>query len=228
VLISGRQPTVPLDLHADQAVLLPTAVALTGAGCTPATFKPSFDIPDLTALGAGPSPFLHLTAQTVNQDNANDPLTASWRRPFSVTDGSAIEIVLDGPDGTDLDLFLYRDADGDGLPVAGEQVASSGSSQPDEYIRMEDPPDGDYIVTVHGWSVPAGSTTFDLDLLVMEGRRVTARGLPASVTAGQQLSFEVCVEMTPGAAPGRYVGEFGLGPAQVPGLLKVPVQVDLP
>jgi hypothetical protein len=228
-LISGDRAAVPLDLSLDRAVVLPETLVGTGAGCQAVTFRPGFALPDIDVRGVGPSPTERFATQVVQQDTPTDQLTASWRRAFDVEDGAWIDIVLDGADGTDMDLYLYRDADGDGQPAAGEQVASSGTSTPDEHIRYENPIDGTYLVTVHGWKVPDGSATFDLDLLAVQGRHVTSRGLPTSgVSPGQTVTFDVCYEVPPDAAPGTYEGFFSFGPAKVPGLLGLPVRVTVP
>ncbi|MCE7938397.1 MAG: hypothetical protein DYG90_07415 [Chloroflexi bacterium CFX6] len=229
VLVSGRSFDVPFELSLDQARLAPEAVAAAAAGCTPVAFTPSFAVEALSAEGFGLSPAESMADQPVTQDDAANELTAKWRKAFTVRHAASIDIVLDGQAGTDLDLYLYRDANGDGVPTRDEQVAVSGSPEPDEAIHAVAPADGPYIATVHGWSVPSPST-FDVDLLVVQGDGVRAEGLPdGGVAAGGTATLRVCYDPPDGAVPGTaYHGTVFFGPAQAARLFAIPVTVTLP
>jgi hypothetical protein len=228
-LISGDRFDIPFELSLDRAVLKPDSIAAQGSGCQAVTFTPSFALEALAAEGFGLAAPEHLAGQTVGQDNPNDPLSAAWRRTFSIAHGSSIRITVDGEGDNDLDLFLYHDTNGDGQPQATEQVASSTSPTPDELIDYRGPQDGSYIVTVHGWSVPDGSATFDFERLAVQGRDVRAEGLPGGgLTADQAVTFEVCYDLPEGAPPGAYHGELVFGPPRVPQLFRMPVEVTAP
>ncbi len=230
-LISGDRFDIPFGLSLDRARLQPTEIAAEGSAsaCQPLTFTPSFALDALVADGYGLSAPERQASQTTGQDNPNDPLSAAWRRTFAVAHGSAIQITIDGEGDNDLDLFLYRDANGDGQPQETEQVAASTSPTADEHIDYRGPQDGTYIITVHGWDVPSGSTTFDYERLAIQGTGVRAEGLPAGGLAGDQAaSFEVCYDLPEGAAPGDYLGELVFGPPRVPRLFTVPVRVTVP
>lgn len=228
-LMSGRNIDFPYTLHLDRALLKPDRVEASASGCQAVTFQPSFALPSLSSSGAGLSPQERFLAQAIGQDDPNNPLTASWKRSFSVQGGSIIQIRLDGQPGTDLDLFLFRDANGDGTPSQDEQVASSTSPEADEAISYANPADGSYIVTVHGWSVPEGTTSFDLSLLAIQGQNVYAQGLPdGGIAADQEVVFEVCYNLPESPMPGDYRGVFYLGPSAVPRLFTIPIQVTVP
>ncbi len=227
-LISGDRFEVPFSMSLDSAQLAPDKITGTGpeAACHPAMFKPTFALEGLTSAGYGLSPVEEFKDAPVRQDDSGNPLTASWRRTFTVQHGSLIDLVLDGVEGDDLDLFLYRDANGDGNPQTNEQLASSTSPEDEEAISYRMPEDGQYIVTVHGWDVPAGDSTFDLTMTVIQGTGVQVQGLPAGpVTAGEEVAFEVCYDELPPDSPGRYVGEAVFGPPTLPMLFQVPVEV---
>ncbi|TLZ55657.1 MAG: hypothetical protein E6K17_05405, partial [Methanobacteriota archaeon] len=105
--------------------------------------------------------------QVVNQDNPNDPYTSSYRRLFTLTGAITFSCDITGQAGTDIDLYLFRDANNNGiLDPTDPVVASSTSSTPNEAFAVGFPPDGQYIVAVHGWSVPGGTTTFNMNCAI--------------------------------------------------------------
>jgi hypothetical protein len=142
-----------------------------------------------------------------------------------VQHGSQIDIDLDGQDPDDLDLYLYVDANKDG--TFETQIASSGSSGPDEHIHVQSPADGHYAVLVHGYAVPAQTARFNLNMVAIQGVSVTAKDLPgpgSTITAGKPVEFQICFTLPPAAA-GHYRGEFIFGPAKAPALIHLPVEV---
>ncbi len=227
-LIAGDRFDVPFSLSLDRARITPSQVVSRrpGATCVPISITATFSMARLQANGYGLSPSIHLAQQTARQDQADDVLTASWRRAFQVQRGSRIEIRLAGRPNDDLDLFLYLDRNGDGELVAEEQVASSTSPEADERIVHLWPVDGTYVVTVHGWKVRAGETRFDLDLLALQGDAVRAIDLaPGPYSPGEAIRFQLCYDELPAAASGTYVGELFLGPERVPRLFRIPIEV---
>src|SRR5437867_11165857 len=67
-----------------------------------------------------------------------------------------------GSTGNDLDQYIFRDLGPPGLDPGDPIVCSSTSPNPVESCPLGSPPDGNYIIAVHGWSVPGGSTTFTM------------------------------------------------------------------
>ena len=78
-------------------------------------------------------------------------------------------IKMNAHDDADLDLFLFRDSNGDGSFSSGEEIARSWSGSSAESIRITDPEDGYYSVAVHGYSVPSGTVQFWIDIEVVGG-----------------------------------------------------------
>ena len=76
---------------------------------------------------------------------------------------------MDSYDGVDLDLFLFRDDDGDGLFSSGEEVTRSWSGSSSESISLIDPEDGLYGLAVHGYSVDGEGSDFWIDIEVVAG-----------------------------------------------------------
>ena len=159
------------------------------------------------------------TNETVNQDDPNDPSTASFSRSITLSGAGKLDISIDGPDGNDLDLFV--------LDGAGNVVASSTSPTPDEAVSILQPADGTYTILVHGFSVPSGTTTFALTVNAIQGTDVTANISPTSVPAGGTATATISWNAA-GKAPGTYEGLVFVGPADAPSLFQIPVTVTVP
>ena len=225
-LTSGRFTDVPFSLVIDRARLLPQELRDVESGCGQVSLTPSFTVADLTSEGFGLSRRQGFEDQPIGQDDPNDPRTASWTHTFSVTHGASIEVSLTGQEGTDLDLFLYYDSEGDGSYTT--QLASSTTPTAIEHILVGNPDDGSYQVAVHGWDVPSGQSTFDLLLDAVQGDGVTAKGLPQDgVEAGEELTFQVCYDLPPHATAGDYNGVLYFGPSRVPRLFDMPISVSV-
>ena len=107
---------------------------------------------------------MSLQNQTAYQDEPNDKMTASWWHNITVEDASELSISMDSYEDADLDLFLFRDEDGDGVFSSGEEVSRSWSGTSSESISQTDPEDGLYGIAVHGWSVSGESVGFWIDI----------------------------------------------------------------
>jgi C-terminal processing protease CtpA/Prc len=99
------------------------------------------------------------------QDDPFDPTTATLRRAFTVGSGvRRLEVRTDGRPGTDVDLFLLRDADGNGdFSFPDELVGVSGGTTADELIQFNGAvPPGRYEAWVHGFALGAPTAPVDL------------------------------------------------------------------
>ena len=110
-----------------------------------------------------------LPDQVAAQDDSDlyDPSLSTYHHEFSVPEGIAeMKVSTDGHDTDDLDLFLVYDYNGDGVfDFWSEYFAASVTDGPqDEHIQLAYPPSGNYQVLVFGYSVPAGTTTFTLEI----------------------------------------------------------------
>ena len=112
---------------------------------------------------------ISLDNQSAFQNDPNDKMTASWWYNLSIEDATELSISMDSYDSSDLDLFLFRDDDGDGSFSSGEEVARSWSGTSSESISRTNPQDGLYGVAVHGWSVDGESSRFWIDIDVVAG-----------------------------------------------------------
>tara|TARA_B100000029_G_scaffold516560_1_gene630908 strand:- start:1076 stop:5068 length:3993 start_codon:yes stop_codon:yes gene_type:complete len=111
--------------------------------------------------------------ETAFQDVSGDKMTASWWHNMSIQNSTEIDIRMNSHDDADLDLFLFRDSNGDGIFSSNEEISRSWSPSSSESIRITDPEDGHYSVAVHGYSVPSGTVQFWIDIEVIGGDQLT-------------------------------------------------------
>jgi len=96
-----------------------------------------------------------------SQDDAGDVSTSSFTYPFTLSGASQYTVEIGSShSGVDLDLYVYRDTNGNGaIDWGSEQVGSSGNWNADESITLLNPADGDYWVVVHGYDLWGTSNT---------------------------------------------------------------------
>ncbi len=106
--------------------------------------------------------------QIVWQDNPDDSLpSGSWIMKFEVKEPLRFMVFeTSAPDaqGLDLDIFLYRDKNGDGKPQKNEQVASSTSPTNNERIYIDFPQPGTYWFYAQGCTVKNPPQPFNLKM----------------------------------------------------------------
>jgi hypothetical protein len=146
-----------------------------------------------------------LRQQRATQDDPNDPSTSGYRRDLEVgADSHLIDVSADGPDDVDIDLYLMRDANADGVfTFPDELIESSATATAHERIRVPVSP-GRYQVWVHGWSVPAGITTFDLQIDLVRGQLwpdVIPADLPLRRVGSQAIAEDVLHLLRTGPGP---------------------------
>ncbi len=105
--------------------------------------------------------------QPIRQDDPDSPFpVSSWMfGPFRLdTSIPFLDIRTEGhTDGLDLDLFLFRDSNGDGA-VSGMDEVHSKSAGPtsSERLFLDKPENGVYWIYTHGWAAPPGGGEFSL------------------------------------------------------------------
>ena len=119
---------------------------------------------------------LSLDNQTALQDDPGDKMTASWWHNITLESASEMSIRMDSYEDVDLDLFLFRDDDGDGFFSSGEEVSRSWGGTSAESISLTNPGDGLYGVAVHGWSISGESAGFWIDIEMVAGNSLNVTG----------------------------------------------------
>jgi hypothetical protein len=163
------------------------------------------------------------TTETAHQDNPDDPSTASVKKNLTLSHASRLSVST-ALNSDDLDLFVVRDANNDGVFSPSEIVASSTSGTANESVDLISPPDGNYQIWVHGFSV-AGTPAFTLNVDAVQGNDLTVSGVPTGpLAAGTPVTLHVDYNkaMTPGS---EYHGELLLGPPTAPSALSVPITI---
>ena len=198
--------------------LNPAAVLGTGSGSADVTISSELALEGFMAEGFGLGAPV-TTVETVLQDDPNDPSTASFVTTVDIAHGAVLNVDTCCTAGADIDLFVYD--------PSGQLVGSSTTPTDVEFVSVLFPEDGTYTIAVHGWSVPGGSTLFDLTINAVEGYDVTVTNLPPSIPAGGSASITVNWDTT-GFSPGTYHGLVLMGPAEAPGLFQLPVVITVP
>lgn len=114
----------------------------------------------------------------------------------------------------DLDLYLARDANGDGVPQPGEVVNSSATASRLEYIDQTDTVSGTYFLLIHNYAGGGGGQ----DAVALSVGRVPpsdAGGLsvvgPATSPAGAAFDLSVGWDIAGAQVGQRWYGAFDAG-----------------
>jgi hypothetical protein len=221
----GGKFDVPFSSTLGGATVTPSSVAQTTAtdtGAFDVTFKATVDLDGLKAEGFGLSQ-PQVTAETVHQDDPDDPSTASVKKALTLSHASRLHVatVLD----QDVDLYVVFDANGDGQFTSDEIVASSATGAGDESVDLIRPSDGAYQVWLHGFGI-TGTPQTQLTIDAIQGNDLTVSGAPSGpLPAGTPVTLHVTYNkaMTAGQ---DYFGEILLGPTTAPTALTVPVKIS--
>jgi hypothetical protein len=224
VNFKGDQFYTPVKTTLGAAQVAPSAVAQTTSadtGSFDVTFKANVDLTGLKSEAFGLSQPTTENVQ-VKQDNPDVSSTASVKRNITLHHASKLQVNFDLATD-DNDLFVLRDANGDGQFTSNEIVASSTSGSSHEAVTLVKPADGAYQIWVHGFSV-AGTPTGALKIDAIQGDDLTVTGVPAgAVPAGTLVTLHVAYSKAMTA--GQYFGELLLGPNEAPAALRVPITV---
>jgi hypothetical protein len=188
----------------------------------------SMPLSGLIVQGFGLSTPIIETGVPVSQEDPDDISTAAYQRPLTLEHAGLLQVDIAGQEADDVDLFVLYDANGDGqFDYDTEVVASSTTATAVESITIQLPPDGEYLIVVHGWQVPAGESTFDIFIAAVQGFDITTSNLPEgeiSPNRAYDFNFELAVE---GRAPGVYFGLVTLGPpeGQTAALITLTVEI---
>ncbi|MEW5871059.1 MAG: S8 family serine peptidase [Chloroflexota bacterium] len=149
------------------------------------------------------------------------PETEEWYYEFTLQDGYSIDLLASSSTIPDIDLFLYYYDVNQG---AYTLWAYSAGATADEHVLVNNPPDGDWMVTVDNFSGPAG--TFNLT----KTAKIKTGGISATVTPSGPLAANtpVNVHFTYDAplALGENVGLLYIGLPEAPQLKVIPFTIN--
>jgi subtilisin family serine protease len=242
----GRTLRLPISVRpAFATVTTPVTVSTAdAAGAQALTVKPGWG-GALTGLGFG------LAAPTVNAGqritrttgrldlSGADPGTQLF--PVTVPSGAQfISARLSNVDaGTDLDLFLFRDPNGDGNYSDAVLASSSTRTDAAEQINLAFPVAGKYVLAVLAFTTPSGGASYDLSNWIVNdptpddpsgGPGLVVGGDPVTVTPGDPATLRL--RWSDVAAKGVYLGVVIYQSSTTPGsaisLVELTKTVDEP
>jgi hypothetical protein len=187
----------------------------------------SVSLPGVEVRAFGVSAPQYLPNETILQDAPFDPSSSSWSSQFTVQSGGLIQVDITGPPSIDIDLYLLRDDNGNGVPNWGtEVVASSTSPTEGESVTLILPANGTYWIFVHGWYVPAGSAQFAITTDVVQGTDLQVLDQPSGpLVKGTTANFSVSHSIP--MVEGAFQGLILVGPPTAPGALMVRFLVEV-
>ncbi len=233
VLYGGHQTAVPFTTTLAIASLTPNPVIVPGAlhGTTQTVqllFRSGLAFTDGLTMSRALGWYtpLVLTHQVVLQDDPNDPTTASWLYPIFLSDTYRLDVVISGATGPDCDLYVVRDVDMDGAwTTADSVVGTAATSLADEQLSLSEPPDGAYLIAVHGWNISPSPGSFDIRITQVAGDDVMEPvSLPTTVAAGETATLTLRLAEIP--PRGLWEGLLLFGPPDTPTLFEVPVFIE--
>ncbi len=229
VLYSGDELCEPLVGKAYAIQTDPMPVNEVGSsGTWTQHFTSGADIPEgLSVLAYGLYQPQTMTNESINQDTSGDPCSASWINSLNIAHCAVLEISITSTASIDIDLYLYKDGGNSVWDcTTGDDVliARSISLTANELIKVTQPADGLYWVTVHGYSVPGAPQLFDITIDAIQGTNLSVINPPTGpISGGTPVSFDVNWT-TP--ADGSWQGRLFIGPNSAPTVLTVPVYIQ--
>ncbi|HEY1015536.1 MAG TPA: hypothetical protein VGE07_22700 [Herpetosiphonaceae bacterium] len=114
----------------------------------------------------------------------------------------------------DLDLYLARDANGDGAPQPAELINSSATGAALEYIDQTDPVTGTYFLLIHNYAGGGGgpdSVTLSVGKVGRAGAGNLAAVGPATAPAGAPFDMTLLWDIAGAQVGQRWYGAFDAG-----------------
>ncbi len=225
VLHSGKQFEMPFETTVGSIRWAPELPIIVGEECTNITLISDFTFDDVVMTAAGLTLPMTATGTVTQTVDTGNPSFDSWEYDFTLPEEAQwLEITLEGPgDGTDLDMFLMYDANGDGVfEWEGESLGDSQSPTDSEHILATTVrAAGAYQVWVHGWQV-AGEAAFELTVKAVYGQDILATGLGSTLASSTPSEIRVCADDVAGLVPGSE-GMLLIGPAGDARMVTIPV-----
>ena len=218
----------PLTIVADDLV---DASPPTVGGEVEVTFTSTATIPEgVSVQGVGVSRPIEFRDEPIAQHDSGDPCTSDWVYGVAMTDGWLLEITTTSAvKDLDVDVFVLYDDGDDVFDCNQDQlVGYSATASVEEHVRLQQPADGRYWVLIHGWAVPGGTSTFDMDINAIQGHDLTVHNAPTgAVSANTPVTFTLSGSV-PYEAGAAWQGVLLMGPADGPTALSLPVTLTVP
>ncbi|MEO8084355.1 MAG: S8 family serine peptidase [Ardenticatenales bacterium] len=226
VYIDGYDVTLPFTTTVGSIRVNPPEILLRGSACADVEIESTLAVDDVRTLAGGLSKPETLAAQPIDasQDDTK-PVTIVRRFAQPVL---RLAIDLEGNEGDDLDLRVFYDTNRNGKADPNELIGASESPTAEESFALSEQGDpGTYIIQVIAFALAGDARTYDLTIDAVSGDDVYATDGPAALGADEPTTLHICpapdIADRAGAKTGG-VGLLTLGPAEAPGIVRVPVR----
>jgi len=200
------------------------------------------DVDDVETFGWS-RPLWHPN-EIASQDTVGTISTSSYTRELDIENAHRLKVEIDsnGP-RSDLDLYVYRDADQDGvIDWSSEEEGRSGNWNSDEEVVIDSPQDGRWFIAVHGYDVPTVNTTFWLKITIITGdavelldwREITQSEIQSRWSNGSARlaggvpvnAWEINLSINKPPDAGQWEGLLEM-PLSIGGSLEIPLQYEM-
>jgi hypothetical protein len=227
VLFSGAEADLPFESTLGSIRINPYPVAIYGDGCSNVTISSTMAMSGFSTQTAGLAEPTTPSEEEIQQDNPDDPTTASFKKELDIPSVIAVFRVRVEPKASDdTDLFVLRDANDDGTYDPSTELVASSTNPAGivDSVSLTNQPAGKYAIWVLGWEVPTSPSTFVYSDDIIYGDNLSVQGAPAELQPGQAYTLEVCVDpSTVQGKDGPLRGVLVLQPEGAPGLVTVDV-----
>ncbi|MFN2114926.1 MAG: serine hydrolase domain-containing protein [Anaerolineae bacterium] len=176
---------------------VPDRVTIEGESCADVSVTAGRDMVDMEVLTSGVNIPIDMREVPIRQDDPDDPSTASNKADIRASSELTLLYAELRPSaGDELGLYLVYDEDMNGdFEYPEELVTSSLGDSGLQLLYAEAPmPPGHYQLWVHGYSVPGGASTFDVDVTAVYGDALSLQDEPSVIAEGETATFQVCAD----------------------------------
>ena len=227
VLLSGAEAEMPFEVQVGALHVNPSPVSLVADECQTVSVQSELDMPDVAFGGFGLSAPSIFEDEPITKGDENDIPGTSVKYPISLTmPAGRFAVNLEGESDDDLDLFVLRDANGDGAFTFPLELIAQGATPASQENAIINgiAPAGAYEVWVHGFAVEGEDSVYDLSIDIVSGNSIVVNNAPSSLSAGQAVDVEICADISQiDAETEAASGILGVGPSFAPNLVQMPV-----
>lgn len=205
-------------------------------------FLSGMNLDRLNATSIGPAQSEKLSGVAIPQDDfAEDwfnsisfaellATESTYQKNIPVEDALSLEISCWDEDGaTDVDIALFLDENGNGVPEEDELVKYSGVGGSDEHIKVMNPDDGDYILTVLGYTTDdPGYIGMEISVVLAGVEGYELEDVPRQpINSFERGDFDLKWNFPGDSEDGVYGGVINLGADGTSESITVPLNVFL-
>jgi hypothetical protein len=155
-----------------------------------------------------------LVQDPTNDDPFDDPSQVLTHLVTVPANATRLVAEIASSDSPDLDMFVGKDLNSDGIATPDELACVSATGTASEYCSLSEPSDGSWWVLIQNWngSTPTAEDAFTLATAVVagDGSNLTVTG-PAAVPAGDAFDLTIGWDLPEASDGDLYYGSFTVG-----------------